>query len=140
MIRTLAVGAALAGAVLFAPVAQAQPDSGTGPVHPYSVSNGAALSRGPAITRPGKRFVPTVRATPFGSPGSFSAQPGLAVANENGNRVVSTATPLGSATPMVRGNLVGPATETTPVDGGIRTRHGRTGSTSLFGVLRGLFG
>jgi hypothetical protein len=37
---------------------------------------------------------------------------------------------------MANGNMVVPATTTTPLSGGIRTRHGRTGGTSLFGGLR----
>lgn len=120
--RALAVAAALAGAILVAPVAQAQPDSSTGPVHSNSVGNGAALSRGPNM------FVPTTTATPFGSPGTIYRQPGLAIAMANGNLVVPTGIPFGSATTMAKGNMVVPTTTTSPLSGGIRTRHGRTGA------------
>jgi hypothetical protein len=134
VIRILAVAAGLAGAILLAPVAQAQPDSSTGPDNSNSVANGAALSRGP------NKFVPTTTATPFGSPGTFDRQPGLAIADANGTSVVPTGIPFGYLTPMVKGNMVVPATTTTPLSGGIRTRHGRTGGTSLFGVLGRRFG
>jgi hypothetical protein len=129
MIRTLAVAATLAGAILLAPVAQAEPDSSTGPDHSNSVARGAALSRGP------NKVVPTTMATPFG--GTISDQPGLAIATFNGNLVVPTGIRLGSATPMANGNMVAPATTTTPLSGGIRTRHGRTGGTSLPGAFGG---
>jgi hypothetical protein len=130
---TLAVAAALVGAIVLAPVAQAEPDSSTGPGHSNSVARGAALSRGPG------KVVPTTTATPFGSPGSYADQPGLAIAMLNGNLVVPTGIPFGSATSMARGNMVAPATTTTPLSGGIRTRHGRTGGTSLFGASAGRF-
>jgi hypothetical protein len=143
MIRTLAVAATLAGAILLAPVAQAQPGSSTTGRDPCSsVANGARLSCGP------NRVVPITRATPFG--GTISDQPGLAIAVLNGNLVVPTGIPFGSATPMAKGNMVGPATTTTPLSGGIRTRHGfldrmtsqgtgRTGGTSLSRALGGRF-
>ena len=117
MIRTLGVAAALAGAILLAPVAQAKPDSSTGP------------DRGP------NNVVPTTTATPFGSPGTFSDQPGLAIAMVNGNIVTPTGVPLGSATPMAQGNMVVPATRTRPLSGGIRTRHGFTGGMSPLGAF-----
>jgi hypothetical protein len=98
-----------------------------------SVARGAALSRGPG------KVVPTTTATPFGSPSSYADQPGLAIAMLNGNLVVPTGIPFGSATSMARGNMVAPATTTTPLSGGIRTRHGRTGGTSLFGASAGRF-
>jgi hypothetical protein len=140
VIRTLAVAAALAGAILLAPVAQAQPDSSTGPDNSNSVANLAPLSRGPTVARGANKFVPTTTATPFGSPGTFADQPGLAIAMTNGNLVVPTGIPFGLATPMAKGNMFVPATTTTPLSGGIRTRHGRTGGTSLFGVLGRRFG
>jgi hypothetical protein len=143
VIRTLAVAAALAGAILLAPVAQAQPDSSTGPDNSNSVANLAPLSRGPTtVARGANKFVPTTTATPFGSPGTFDRQPGLVIADANGNMVVATTTaiPFGLATPMAKGNMFVPATTTTPLSGGIRTRHGRTGGTSLFGVLGRRFG
>ena len=136
MIRILAVAAALAGAILLAPVAQAQPDSSTGPVN----CNGAGLSCGFTVATAANKFVPTITATPFGSPGTFARQPGLDIAVANGTMVVPTGIPFGAAPSMTTGNMVGPATTTTPLSGGIRTRHGRTGGTSLFGVLGGLFG
>ena len=116
MIRTLAVAAALAGAIMLAPVAQAQPGGSTGPDPSHSAANGADLLRGP------NKFVPTTRATPFG--GTFARQPGLAVAVANGNLVAPTGIPFGFATPMAKGNMVGPGTTTTPLSGAIRTRHG----------------
>ena len=136
MIRILTVSAALAGTIMLAPVAQAQPDSSTGPDHSNSVASGAALSRGPTVDRAANKFVPTITATPFGF---RSDQPGLAIAVANGNMVVPTGVPFGSATPMATGNMVGPATTATPLSGGIRTRRGRTGGTSPFGVLGGRF-
>jgi hypothetical protein len=142
MIRTLAVAAALAGAIVLAPVAQGQPDSSTDPDHSNSVANWAALSRGLTVADGANKFVPIVVATPFGSPGTIERQPGLAVATANGIMVAATHTdiPFGLATPMAQGNMFVPATTTTPVTGGIRTRHGRTGGTSLFGPLGRLFG
>jgi hypothetical protein len=142
VIRILAVAAALAGAILLAPVAQAQPDSSTGPDNSNSVAIGAVLSRGFTVDTAANKFVPIITATPFGSPGTFDRQPGLAIAIANGNTVVPTTTaiPFGLATPMVKGNMFVPASTITPLSGGIRTRHGRTGGTSLFGVLRGPFG
>jgi hypothetical protein len=143
MIRTLAVAVALAGAILVAPVAQAQPDSSTGPANSKSVANGAAIYAGPTYAGPtgankGNKVVPTTLATPFGA--TIARQPGLATAMANGSMVVPTGIPFGFATPMAKGNMVGPATTTTPFSGGIRTRHGRTGGTSLSGALGGLFG
>jgi hypothetical protein len=142
VIRILAVAAALAGAILLAPVAQAQPDSSTGPDNSNSVAIGAGLSRGFTVDTGANMFVPVITATPFGSPGTFARQPGLEIAVANGNMVVPTTTaiPFGLATPMAKGNMFVPATTTTLLSGGIRTRHGRTGGTSLVGVLRGLFG
>jgi hypothetical protein len=140
VIRILAVAAALAGAILLAPVAQAQPHSSTGPRNCNSVAIGAGLSCGFTVANNGNKFVPTTTVTPFGSPGTFSDQPGLAIAVANGTIVVPTGIPFGAAPSMTTGNMVGPATTTTPLSGGIRTRHGRTGGTSLFGVLGGLFG
>jgi hypothetical protein len=49
----------------------------------------------------------------------------------NGNEVVPTGIPFGFATPLTKGNMVGPATTTTPLSGGIRTRHGTTETPSL---------
>jgi hypothetical protein len=145
VIRILAVAAALAGAILLAPGAQAQPHSSTGPGNCNSVANGAGLSCGFTVAGAANKFVPTankfvptITATPFGSAGTFSDQPGLVIANANGNSVVPTGIPSGYPTPMVQGNMVGPATTTTPLSGGIRTRHGM--GTSLFGVLGRLFG
>lgn len=135
MIQTLGVAATLAGAILLAPVAQAQPDSSTGPDRSHSVANGAAFSPGPTVAGAANKFVPTITATPFGSSGAIARQPGLAVEIANGNEVVPTGIPLGFATPVTKGNMVGPATTTTPLSGGIRTRHGSTGSPSLFGVF-----
>lgn len=140
MIRILAVAAALAGAILLAPIAQAQPDSSTGPDNSNSVAIGAGLSRGFTVATGANKFVPTITATPFGSTGTYADQPGLVIADANGNSVVPTGIPSGYPTPMVQGNMVGPATATTPLSGGIRTRHGRTGGTSLFGLLGRLFG
>ena len=143
MIRILAVAAALAGAILLAPVAQAQPDSSTGPANSNAVANGAPIYAGPAYAGPtgankGNKVVPTTWATPFG--GTIARQPGLAAAMANGNLVVPTGIPFGFATPMAQGNMVGPTTTTIPLSGGIRTRHGRTGGTSLLGGLRGRIG
>ena len=131
MIRILAVAAALAGAILLAPVAQApvaqaQPHSSTGPHNCNSVAIGAGLSCGFTVANNGNKFVPTTTATPFGSPGTFSDQPGLAIALANGVMVVPTGIPFGAAPSMTTGNMVGPATTTTSLSGGIRTRHGRT--------------
>jgi len=135
MIRTLAVAAALAGAILSAPVAQAQPASSTPPAKPNPVANGAPIYAGPTYpgaggANNGSKFVPTIRATPFG--GTVTEQPGLATAMVNGSMVVPTGIPFGFATPMLEGDMVGPATTTTPVSGGIRTRHGKTGAASVF--------
>jgi len=132
MIRTFAAAAALAGAILFPPVAQAQPDGSTGN-QSNSPANGATFSRGP------NRFVPAITATPFGAPGTIADQPGLAIAATNGNLVVPTGTPFGAATPMANGNMVVPATTTTPLTGGVRTRHANPGPTT-FAVLARLFG
>jgi hypothetical protein len=140
VIRILAVAAALAGAILLAPGAQAQPHSSTGPGNCNSVANGAGLSCGFTVAGAANKFVPTITATPFGSAGTYADQPGLVIANANGNSVVPTGIPSGYPTPMVQGNMVGPATTTTPLSGGIRTRHGMAGGTSLFGVLGRLFG
>ena len=142
MIRTLAVAAALAGAILLAPVAQGQPDSSTGPDHSNSVANGAALPPGLTVADGANKFVPIIMATPFGAPDTIERQPGLAVATANGIMVAATHTdiPFGLATPMTNGNMFVPATTTTPVSGGIRTRRGNTGATSLFGLLGRLFG
>jgi len=148
MIRTPLVAAALAGAVLLAPVAQARPSNTTGPdrsnptANPAaSISNPAALSRGPAVAptvSKTNRFAPTITATPFGSARTYADQPGLALATANGTRVTPTGTPFGFSNPMPKGNLVGPATQNVSLNGGIRTRHGRAGG-SPFG-LGGLFG
>ena len=124
MIRTLGVAAALAGAILLAPVAQAKPVNTTGPDRSHSVANAAALSRGPAVGSAANKFAPTITATPFGSTGTFARQPGLAIANANGNAVAPTGIPVGSATPMAQGNMVLPAATTTSLSGGTRTRHG----------------
>ena len=97
-----------------------------------SVAGGLALGANEAV--------PTIRAIPFGSPGTITDQPGLAIALANGNLVVPTDISLGFATPMAQGNMVGPATTTTPLSGGIRTRHGRTAGTSLSGALGGRLG
>ena len=121
MIRTLAVAAALAGAILLAPVAQALPDSSTGPHHSISVANGATASRGPTITRAANKFVPTTGATRFGD--IIARQPGLAEATRNGNLVATTGRPPGYVTPMAQGNKVVPTITTTSLSGGIRTRH-----------------
>lgn len=121
MIKTLAVAVALAGAILLAPVAQAQPDSSTGPHHSNLVANGAAPSRGPTVTRAANKFVPTTGAARFGD--IIARQPGLAEATTNGNLVATTGRPLGYATPMAHGNKVVPTITTTSLSGGIRTRH-----------------
>jgi hypothetical protein len=131
MIRTLAAASALAGAILLAPVAQAQPDSSTGPVSSRGAAKWAAASSGPT---PGNKFVPTITATPFGD--IVARQPGLATALANGSTVVPTGIPAGFPTPMANGNMVGPRTTTTPLGGVVRTRQGRAG-TSLFGRLFG---
>jgi hypothetical protein len=134
VIRTLAVAAALAGAILLAPVAQAQPDSSTGPANSKSAANGAPIYAGPPGANNGNMVVPTTLATPFGD--IFARQPGLAIAIVNGNIVTPTGIPFGSATPMAQGNKVVPATTTTPLSGGIRTRHGFfTGGLSPLGTL-----
>jgi hypothetical protein len=127
VIRTLEIAATLAGAIVLAPVAQAQPNSSTDPDFCNSVANRAALPCGP------NKFVPMTTATPFGS--TIARQPGLATATTNGNIVVPTGMAPGYATPMAQGNMVGPATTTTPVSGGIRTRHGKAGGLALFGIL-----
>lgn len=143
MIRTLAVAAALAGAIFLAPVAQAQPENSTGPDPSNSVGSPPALSRVSTVARAtGKaanKFAPSVTATPFGSARTIGSQPGLAIAN--GTTLTRTGTPFGYPTPMSRGNLVGPAATTEPPGGGIRTRHGMALDTSpLGGLLGGLFG
>ena len=131
MIRTLAVAAGLAGAILLAPVAQAQPDSIIGPAHPNTGANGAA------VARTGHKLNPTIRATPFGSRSTFANQPGLAAAN--GAVPVPTGTRFGYHAPMQNGNLVGPA-NTIKSFSGIRTRHGRAAGTSQPAPSGGLFG
>jgi hypothetical protein len=138
VIRTLAAAAALAGAILSAPVAQAQPDSSTGPDRSNSAANGAAVLSGPTGALAANKFVPTIRATPFG--GTIARQPGLATALANGNRLVPTGIPFGSATPMANGNMVGPATTTTPLSGVIRTRHGYGSTPGTFPPLEALRG
>jgi hypothetical protein len=135
VIRTLAVAAAITGAIMLAPVAQAQPPGSTGPGHCNSVVKGAARSCGPNMV------VPTTLATPFGA--TIARQPGLATALANGNIVLPTGTPFGFATPMAQGNMVAPATTITPLGGGIRTRRGfggiaSTAGTSPLGTLGGL--
>lgn len=132
VIRTLAAAAALAGAILSAPVAQAQPDSSTGSDSSHPAANWAAIPSGPT---PANKFVPTITATPFGD--IIARQPGLATALANGNTVVPTGIPAGFPTPMVNGNMVGPTTVTTPLSGVVRTRHGRAGGTFVLGRLFG---
>jgi hypothetical protein len=127
VIRTLGVAAALAGAILLAPVAQAKPHSSTGPANSTSAATVAPIYAGPTGANKANKVGPTTLATPFG--GTIARQPGLVTALANGNRVVSTGIPLGTATPMTKGNMVGPATTTTPVSGVIRTRRGLTGAT-----------
>lgn len=122
MVRILAVGAALAGAILLAPVAQAEPDGSTDPANSKSAANAAFTYAGPTGANRGSKVVPSTLATPFG--GIIARQPGLATALANGNIVVPTGLPFGSATPMAQGNRVVPATTITPLSGGIRTRHG----------------
>jgi hypothetical protein len=135
MIRKLAAAAALAGAILLAPVAQAQPDSSTGPNRSNSAANGAAIFAGPTSANKGNKVVPSTLATPFGT--ITARQPGLATALANGNTAVPTGIPAGYPTPMAQGNLVGPATTITPLSGVIRTRHGNAAGTSLFERLFG---
>jgi hypothetical protein len=137
VIRTCAVAATLAGAILLAPVAQAQPGRGTGPEPSNPGANVASINAGPTSANKGNMVVPTIRATPFGA---TNRQPGLATALANGGMVVPTGMPFGFTRPIAKGNLVGPATATTPLSGDIRTRHGRTGGTegtSLLEALRG---
>jgi hypothetical protein len=123
MVRRLAVGAALAGAILLAPVARAQPDSRTDPTNSNSAANAAfIIYAGPTDANKGNKVVPSTLATPFG--GIVARQPGLATALANGSLVVPTGIRLGVATPMAQGNKVVPTTTTTPLGGGIRTRHG----------------
>ena len=90
----------------------------------------------------GNKAVPTTMATPFGSAGAFSPQPGLAIAMANSNMAVptTTATPFTSATSIANGNMAVPTTTATPFSGGIRTRHGTTTGTSLFGIFAGRLG
>jgi hypothetical protein len=138
MIRTLAVAPALAGAILLGPVAQADPDSSRGPANSNTAANVVPIYAGPTGANTGNKVVPTTFATPFGE--AFGREPGLAVATANGNLVVPSGMPFGFPTPMALGNKVGPATTTTPLSGVIRTRHPRTGGTSLLEELGRRFG
>ena len=126
MIQTLAVAAALAGAILLAPVAQAQLDSSTGLDHSNAVANTAAILRKPTVAGTANKFMPTTTAAPFGARGTFVRQPGLAIAMANGINVVTTRMPVGFATPIVKGDMVVSGTTIRPLSGGIRTRHGRS--------------
>jgi hypothetical protein len=109
-------------------VAQAQPDSSTGPRNSNSAANGAPAYARPTGIKNGNKVVPTILVTPFG--GAVARQPGLTTALANGSMAMPTGMPMGFGTPMVQGNLVGPATTTAPFNGIVRTRHGRTVGTS----------